>query len=280
MLLCTLGEVAGVQQEQQPAQEELQHQQEPQQLQESQQVVEQPSTPSSVKRDGLGYALPSRSNVVKIVEPKQDKGESYYASVNMTQKRLSQRKKQAIAKAKAEVAIVSGEPPPLPPAIDPALVDDDIKTCPLTPPRLPESDELVEPESSEPPYARVNKLASTSDLPPNKENIDNDDVDPYATVDIAVTGRQRTVGLTMDREYDSIDNVMSPQEPFNVQISQIEGEYASVRSDATLHNSRATVMLQDSQGVLSASNDQTAPVNGQSHHQQTRPTPQQTTPTP
>jgi len=272
---------------QRPAQELEQQQESSQQLQDQQQdqqqqeEVEQPTTPNSVKHDSLGYALPSKNSVVQIVEPQQDKGESYYATVNMTQKRLSQRKKQATAKVKAAViATVSDEPPPLPPAIDPALVDDDIKTCPVTPPRLPESDELL--VETEHPYARVNKPATTSssDLPPN-ENVDNDEVDPYATVDIAVTGRERNVEQTMGREYDSIDN-MFPQESRTVRISQIEGEYASVRSDATLHDSRVTVTLQDSQGALSASqvpSHQTAdqePVNGQRHEQQTTPTPQQT----
>ncbi|XP_065897760.1 uncharacterized protein [Dysidea avara] len=290
--LNPVDEAEEVTQEQQPAQElqqqqesqqqDQQQQQEQQQQEQPQQEVEQASTPSTVKRDGLGYALPSKTSVVKIAEPQ---AESYYASVNITQKRLSQRKKQATANVKASViATSSGEPPPLPPAIDLALVDDDIKTCPLTPPRLPESDELlVETETSDPPYARVNKPSTSSDLPLNEENIDSDDVDPYATVDIAVTGREQNVGLTMDREYDSIDNVMSPQEPLTVHISQIEGEYASVRSDATLYAGRATVSLQDSQGALSASqvpSDQTPnqePVNGQRHNQQTTPTPQQTT---
>jgi len=275
-LLCFLGKgEEEVQELQQPLQE-LQQQEDKQQ-----QEAEQPSTPTSVKRDGLGYALPS---TVKIIEPQQDKGESYYASVNITQKRLSQKKKKVTAKVKADViATPSGEPPPLPPAIDPALVDDDIKTCPLTPPRLPESDELLETETSEHPYARVNKLASSSDFPPRVENVDSDDVDPYATVDIAVTGRERSVGLTMDREYDSIDNVMSPQESCTVRISQIVGDYASVRSDATLHDSQATVTLQDSQVALSASqvlSDQILdqePVNSQRHDQQTTPTLQQIT---
>ena len=211
--------------------------QEVQQQQQQQQEEEPPSpkTPSGVKHDGKGYALPSTK-----------RKEEEYATVNLTQKRMSQRKKKETGGAENVAAAIKSQsplPPSPPPPLDPEMVDEDIRREPSVPPRLPQSEELVEPDKVEPPYAKVNKGKVTdSDQPSATEEIGGDDteeIDPYAAVDIVVlSGVPEMQVTTSDREYESIDNVMSPppqHTPVNITLSELEGEYASVRSDATIY---------------------------------------------
>ena len=204
-------------------------QQRPEQ-QQQEEPLKSPKSPSTVKHDGKGYALPSTK-----------KAEENYAIINLTQKRMSQRKKKQTTGdgGSAAVASESPIPPSLPPPLDPDLVDEDMRTEPSVPPRLPQSEELVEPNKIEPPYAKVNKgkIADLEQPSGTEEYGDDDEIDPYAAVDIQVLGGVPEVQLTTEREYDSIDNVMppQPQQPsVNVILSDVEGEYACVRSDATI----------------------------------------------
>lgn len=207
---------------------EIQDEEQVQQQQQQEEEPNSPLTPSAVKRDAKGYALPSTKN----------KKEENYAFVNVTQKRMSQRKKKEAGGAEnvaEEIKSQSPLPPSPPPPLDPELVDEDMKE-PSVPPRLPQSEELVEPVKVEPPYAKVNKGKVTDSDRPSATEETVDEIDPYAAVDIILSdgGMQVT---TTDREYESIDNVMSPQPqhtPVNITLSELEGEYASVRSDATI----------------------------------------------
>ena len=217
-------------------QDEDQGVQQQQQQQQEEELPSSPKTPSSVKHDRKGYALPSTKK----------KEESGYATVNLTQKRMSQRKKKETGGAEnvAEKIKSQSPPPPTPPPLDPEIVDEDIRLEPSVPPRLPQSEELVEPDKVEPPYAKVNKgKVADSDQPTATEETGDDDddeeIDPYAAVDIVVLGAgvPEMQVTTTDREYDSIDNVMSPppqHNPVNITLSELEGEYASVRSDAII----------------------------------------------
>lgn len=204
------------------------------QQQQNEHLPSSPNTPSAVKHDGKGYALPStKKNEDRV-----------YATVDLVQKKLSQRKKKE-TKTNSETtkslspppASPSPPPPSPPPPIDPALLDDDIKSEPSVPPHLPQSEELVEPDKVEPPYAKVNKGKAKDTSQPSTTADTGDDVEPYAAVNIVVVGGTPGVQLTTDREYDTIDNVMSPPSnhaPVNVSLSELEGDYACVRSDATI----------------------------------------------
>lgn len=204
-------------------QEELQQQQ--------QQPPPSPRTPSTVKHDGLGYAIPNTG----------DKQLENYATVNNTRKKMSQRKKKETGGTRIDAEAVKSQsplPPSPPPPIDPELVDEDIRHEPLIPPRLPQSEKLVEPNKSEPPYAKVNKgkVLGTEQASTTAETGGDGEVEAYASVDVTVICGVPTVQIAVNREYDTIDNVMSPthHEPVNITLSEVEGDYATVRSDATI----------------------------------------------
>ena len=243
-----------------------------QQVHQDQQQEDPPASPSTVKRDGKGYAIPSTKTA-----------ENYYATVNFNQKKMSQRKKETGRGTGNNVETVRhpSPSPPLPPPIDPALVDDDIKCEPSVPLRSPLSEQLVEAHGKESPYAKVTKgkvdsqpspaTAEGDDVEPyaavdikvmrggelnvqvtsgvdreydtngqpSPATAEGDDVEPYAAVDIKVMrGGELNVQVTsgVDREYDTIDNVMPPTRHAHVGVtlSEVEGEYASVRSDAVI----------------------------------------------
>ena len=222
-------------------QDEEQGVQQQQQQQQQEEEPTSPRTPSSVKRDGKGYALPSTKKTNEESHSTKKRNEESYAIVNLTQKRMSQRKKKETGGAENVAEVIKSQsptPPSLPPPLDPEMVDEDIRLEPSVPPRLPQSDELIEPVKVEPPYAKVSKgKVSDSDQPPATEEAVGDEVDPYAAVDIIVLSGGEMQVTTTDREYDSIDNVMSPPPQHahvNVTLSELEGEYASVRSDATI----------------------------------------------
>lgn len=195
-----------------------------------------PKTPSSVKHDAKGYALPSTKK----------SNEESYAVVNITHKRMSQKKKDMGGTKNDPNAARSQSPlpPSPPPSIDPALLDEEDKHEPSVPPRLPQSEELVEPDKVEPPYAKVNKIrASQCEMPSAMAETGDDgneeEIDPYAAVDIIVltNGSEMQATTSTTREYDTIENVMSPpadHNPVNVTLSELEGDYACVRSDATI----------------------------------------------
>lgn len=229
-----------------------------------------------VKRDGKGYALPSTKRT--------SASDNCYAVVNVTQKRLSQKKKKDMGGAKRDADVAKSQsPPPLsappssPPPLDPELVDEDLKVEPSVPPRLPQSEELVEPEKNEPPYAKVNKkkvsesdqpLATTEIPSTTGETGDDDEIDPYAAVDLVILGNTapEVQVRPSDREYETIDNVMSSptdRNPVNVTLSELEGDYACVRSDATIPVSQR----QDPQpvAVTTAVHNSQTPVDTAAH---------------
>ena len=231
-----------------------------------------------MKHDGKGYALPSTK-----------KAEENYATVNLTQKRMSQRKKKQTTGDGGNTAVTRESPiPPSPPPLDPELVDEDMKTEPSVPPRLPQSEELVEATKVEPPYAKVNKLVEPTKVEPpyakvNKGKISDseqpsgteetggdDEIDPYAAVDIQVLGGVPVMQVTTEREYESIDNVMSPssqQPPVNVVLSDMAGEYACVRSDATISPIPTHPMPDPSTGSVATAHD--TPANDATAQEQT-----------
>ena len=227
-----------------------------------------------VQRDGKGYALPSTKRT--------STGDSRYAVVNITQKKLSQRKNNGMGGTEREPDVKSQSPPPSspppssPPPLDPELVDEDLKLEPSIPPRLPQSEELVEPEKNEPPYAKVNKKkvsesdqpSATAEIPSTTDETGDDEIDPYAAVDLVVLGNSapEVQVASNDREYESIDNVMSPpsnRNPVNVTLSELEGDYACVRSDATIPVSQRRVPQTDA--VTTAVHDSQTPVNTAAH---------------
>jgi len=242
--------------QQQEGEKELQQQQ--------QQPPPSPKTPSTVKHDGLGYAIPSTNN---------DK--STYATVNITQKKMSQRKKKETGGIRVDAEVVkpssplpSPPPPSPPPPIDPKLVDEDIRHEPSVPPRLPQSEQLVEPDKLEPPYARVNKgrLADTEQPSTTTETGDDGDVEPYAAVDITIMRGVPAKQITVDREYDTIDNVMPTRhEPVNITLSEVEGDYATVRSDATISPMCSTQRLHPGTDTIAATHDNETPANTTAH---------------
>ena len=229
-------------------------------------------SPSTVKRDGKGYAVPSKA--------KNKKDGQGYASVDLLQKRLSQRKKkEAAGGAKNDEGVKSQLSPQLspspvpspPPSMDPDLVDDDE---PSVPPRLPQSDELIEPEKVEPPYAKVNKNKGDATQSLITVEVDDGDVEPYAAVDIVVRSGVSEIQPTTDREYDTIDTVMSPtadRPPVNVVLSELEGDYACVRRDATIATAYSHQGPDPGTGIIpTTSDDQQTPAyitsDGQTAH--------------
>ena len=238
---------------------------------------QQPSSPqrtsSTVQRDGKGYALPTK---------RTSTSEENYAVVNLTQKRLSQRKKKEKGGAGKDTDVVkslpeSSPPPSSPPPLDPELVDEDLKQEPSVPPRLPQSEELVEPDKNEPPYAKVNKkkvsesdqTSATAEVTSTVDESEDDEIDPYAAVDLLVmgNGEPQTKVTPSDREYDTIDNVMSPpgnhNPPVNVTLSELEGDYACVRSDATISASQRRYPGTDA--VTTTVHDNQTPVDTAAH---------------
>lgn len=232
-----------------------------------------PETPSTtVKRDAKGYALPST---------KKTDENNFYATVNITQKRMSQKKRNETGGTKDIAKTVepqsppppSPPPPSPPPPVDPALVDDDIKHEPSVPPRLPQSEELVDPDKNEPPYAKVNKNRNTeSDQPPPTAETDDEEIDPYAAVDIEVLRGDNVpqMQITTDREYDTIDNVMSPpptHNPVNIMLSELEGDYACVRSDATISPLSGHQRVDPGTAAVTTAHDTQTPANTTAHRQ-------------